>query len=175
MFDSPERKERLSKMNNDFLQKLTELESEFIQEEKGNYSLSPRAVPDSANFSSDILGDEEVGIDFDIQLENIEALYYEGLKVPRWENIKADNATEKKALYEESFQKCTADYPLISRVSDTDRKVTYTPEEVLQLRQECERVLNNTNDPKAVKALHKFLIICNKVAGRRMGLLLLPS
>ena len=162
-------------MNNEYPQKLSELESEFIQEEKGNGSLSPYIARDTANFSKDAPNDEGFYVGYDIHPENIEALYFEGLKLSRWESIEAESVEQKKALYEKSFDKSTSDYPLISRVSDTDQKVTYTPEEVLQLREECQRVLDTTNDTKAVRALQKFHIACNKAADHQMGLLLIPN
>lgn len=152
-------------MNNEYLQNLTEVELELVGEDKGEGSLSPFAVGDN----------EKIYIGYDVHPQDIEALYFEGLQLPRWESIKAESVAQQTEIYQESFQKVTADYPLISRVSDTDQKVTYTPEEVLQLREECERVLDKTNDPKAVRASQKFYIACNKAAEQQLGLSLIPK
>jgi hypothetical protein len=162
-------------MNDQYMQKLSELEREFTQELKGEGSLSPRTFHDSANFSEDTQNDEGFYVGYDIHPENLEALFFEGLKLPRWESIKAESVAQQEALYRESLQKTTLDYPLISRVTDTDQKISYTPEEVVQLREECKRVLDATNDTKAVKALQKFYIACNKAVEQQMGLLLIPS
>lgn len=162
-------------MNTEHLQNLSEVESEFMQEGQGSGSLATYAVRDTANFSKDAARDEGFYIGYDIHPENIEALYFEGLQLPRWESIKAESIAEKTEIYQKSFQKSIADYPLISRVSDTDVKVIYAPEEVSQLREECGRVLDNTNDAKAVVALQKFYIACNKAVENQMGLLLIPS
>ena len=158
-------------MNDDHLSQLSELESEFTQEVKGEGSLSPYIVRDPANAA----GNAKQYVGYDIHPENIEALYFEGLQVPRWESIEAETVAQQEAIYLESFQKSVSDYPLISRVSDTDQKVTYSPDEVIQLREECERVLKNTAEPKAIKALQKFYLACSKAAEQQSGLLLIPS
>lgn len=152
-------------MNNEYLQNLTEIESDFVREEKGEGSLSPYSVGD----------DQKVYVGYDVHPQDIEALYFEGLQLPRWESIKAENTAQQTEIYQASFQKVTSDYPLISRVSDTDVKVAFSLDEVLQLRKECERVLNNTDDAKAVRASQKFYIACNKAADQQLGLLLIPN
>ena len=162
-------------MSNEYQQKLSEYESEFIKERKGYGSLSPYCVLDAASFSKDLLPNEGFYVGYDIHPENIEALYFEGLKLPRWESIEAENVEQQEAIYRESFRKITSDYPLVSRVSDTDQQVIYTPEEVLRLQEECKQILESTNDEKAVKALQKFYIACNKAAEKQMELLLIPS
>ena len=162
-------------MNNEYEQKLSEYESEFMQEKRGYGSLSPYCVFDAASFSKDSPPDEGFYVGYDIHPENIEALYFEGLKLPRWESIEAETIQQQEAIYRESFQKAVSDYPLISRVSDTDERVVYSAEEAAQLQAECKQVLESTNETKAVRALQKFYIACNKAAEKQMGLLLIPS
>jgi len=154
-------------MNNDYLSQSSELEQEFAEELKGYGSLSPNLVGDSA--------DDKEYVGYDIRPEDIEALYFEGIGVPRWESIKADSVEQQLEIYNESMKERMADYPLIQRVSDTDQKVEYTPDEVSQLRAECEKVLETAADPKAVKASQKFAIACYKASERQKGLLLIPS
>ena len=162
-------------MSDEYQQNLSGYESEFIQERKGYGSLSPFCVLDAATFSKDSPPDEGFYVGYDIHPENIEALFFEGLKLPRWESIEAETVEQQEAIYRESFQKTTSEYPLISRVSDTDQRVIFTSEEVLQLREECQQILERADDSKAVRALQKFHIACSKAAEREMGLLLLPS
>lgn len=154
-------------MNNDYLSSIGELEREFAQELKGYGSLSVNLVGDSA--------DDKENLDYDIRPEDIEALYFEGIGTPRWESIKADSVEQHLQIYNQSMKERMADYPLIGRVSDTDQRIGYTPEEVSQLRAECETVLETAADPKAVKALQKFAIACHKASERQKGLLLIPS
>lgn len=162
-------------MSNAHLQNLTAVENDFIQEEKGEGSLSVYAARDiAANFSKFAPPEESFGIGYDIHPLDIEALYFEGIKLPRWESIKADNHDRQMEIYNEAFDKIKADFPLISRVSDTDVTVKYTPEEVAQLQTECERITDGTEDAKAIRAVQKFYIACCKAADNQMGLLLIP-
>jgi hypothetical protein len=154
-------------MNNDYLSQIGELEQEFSQELRGYGSLSLNLGGASAD-DRDYLG-------YDLRPEDVEAVYFEGIGIPRWESIKADTVDRQVELYNESMQKIMADYPLIGRVSDTDQRVEYTSDEVSELRQECEKVLETASNPQAVKALQKFAIACLKAAEHQKGLLLIPS
>ena len=161
-------------MNDEYLKNLSAVESELIQEDKGEGSLSAYVV--GADESSEgAPREEKIYLGYDISPLDIEALFFEGIKLPRWESIEAESLDQHREIYQQSFQKVTAEYPLISRVSDTDQKVEFTSEEVLQLREECQRVLDGANDAKAVRAVQKFYIACNKAAERRMGLRLIPN
>ncbi len=154
-------------MNNDYLSQISELEQEFSQELRGYGSLSLNLTGASAD-DQDYLG-------YDVRPEDIEAVYFEGIGIPRWESIKADTVDQQVELYNESMQKIMADYPLVGRVSDTDKRVQYTADEVSELRQECEKVLETASNPQAVKALQKLAIACLKAAEHQKGLLLIPN
>lgn len=156
-------------MNDDYLKNMDELETEFIEEVRGFGSLAV-VLADGAD---GVKGSGFIG--FDVRPEDIEALYFEGIGTLRWDNIEAESVSEQMDIYNDSMKKKMADYPLIARVSDTDVKVNYTPEEVLQLRAECEKVFDNTSAPKAVRAVQKFLIACHKADESRMSLELLPN
>lgn len=148
---------------------MNELKIEFDEEVRGFGSLAV-VLDDGAE---GVKGSGFFG--YDIRPEDIEALYFEGIGTPRWESIEAESVAEQMDIYNDSMKKMMADYPLIARVSDTDVKVKYTPEEVLQLRAECEKVFDNTSEPKAIRALQKFLIACHKASESRMGLELFPN
>lgn len=154
-------------MNNDYLSQINELEQEFSQELRGYGSLSLNLTGASA--------DDREYLGYDIRPEDIEAIYFEGIGIPRWESIKADTVDKQVELYNESMQKIMADYPLIGRVSDTDQRVEYTSDEITELRRECEKVLETATNPQAVKALQKLAIACLKAAEHQKGLLLIPS
>lgn len=163
-------------MSNEHLQNLTEIENEFLREDKGEGSLSVYAVRDvTADFSKFAPREESFGVGYDITPLDVEALYFEGIKLPRWESIRAENVEQQMAIYNESFGKIKSDFPLISRVSDTDVTVKYTPEEVAPLQAECERVADSADDAKAIRAVQKFYIACQKAAEQQMGILLIPS
>ena len=156
-------------MSNEYLEKMSELEVEFTEEVRGYGSLAIVLSP-----SSD--GDSDGGfIGYDIRPEDIEALYFDGIGTPRWESIKADSVKEQMKVYNDTMEKIMSDYPLINRVSDTDKQINYSAEEVLQLKAECEQVLANASEPKAKRASHKFLVACHKAADKKMGLQLTPN
>lgn len=144
---------------------ITELEQEFINEQKGEGSLSV--------FISD--GDANLYVGYDINPEDIEALYFEGIGVPRWESLKADSVEQQTAMYWERFNASMAKYPLIGRVRDTDERVEFTDAEVPQLLAECESVAAGTSDAKAVRASQKISIAAGKAADASGGLSLVPS
>lgn len=163
-------------MSKENLQNLTEIEQEFIQEDKGEGSLMVYAVRDlNADFSKFAEREVSFGLGYDITPLDVEALYFEGIKLPRWESIQAASVEEQMAIYNESFDRIKAAFPLISRVSDTDVTVKYTLEEVAKLQSECEQVAEGTDDAKAIKATQKFYIACNRAVENQMGLMLLPN
>ncbi len=153
-------------MNNDYISQISELEQEFTQEIKGYGSLSVNLVGDSVE-------DKEF-IGYDIRPEDIEALYFEGIGTPRWESIAADSVDEQLEIYNQSMKEKMADYPQIGRVSDTDVRVEYSPEQIAELRAECDKLLETIADEKAVKAVQKFAIACHKASEKQRGLILLP-
>jgi hypothetical protein len=160
-------------MSNDMSQ-WSELELEFAKEVRGEGSLSFHLARDPSTFSKQGDGHESY-VGFDFHPEDLDALYFEGLQVPRWDSIKAENLEQHRALYMESYQKIIEVYPLTGRISELDRRISYTPEEVLKLREECDSVLSNTTEPKAIKALQKLTIAVNKAIEQKMGMVLLPS
>lgn len=163
-------------MNNENLGNLDEIEKEFTGEDKGEGSLMVYAVRDlNASFSKFAEREESFAVGYDITPIDIEALYFEGIKLPRWESIQAETVEEQMEIYNQSFDKIKADFPLISRVSDTDVTVKYTPEEVSQLKEECERVADSADNAKAIRAVQKFYIACSRAAENQFGIMLIPN
>jgi len=141
-----------------------ELEREFRAEEKGPGSLSPHV--DS--------GAEDSYVGYDIHPENIEALFFDGIGVPRWDSIKAETVAEQEALYMERYNERMAAYPMIARSNDTFQHVEYTAAEVTELLKESERILAGTSDPKVVRAASKFALASEKAIAESAGLRLNP-
>jgi hypothetical protein len=152
-------------MNDNGTSQISDLERGFINEQKGEGSLSL--------FVAD--GTDSSYVGYDINPEDIEALYFEGIGVPRWESIKADNVEQQTAMYWERFNERMDNYPLIGRARDTDERVEYTQVEVPRLLEECERVMSGTSDPKAVRAVQKLSLAANKAIDKQAGLNLTPS
>lgn len=153
-------------MNNNETRSLSELEQEFNAEVKGYGSLSLQLMYDSDG--------ETDRIGYHIRPEDIEALYFEGIGIPRWESIKADNVDEQLKIYNESMQEKMVDYPLINRVNDTDKQVIYKDDEISPLLEECSKISENAPTDKAQRAVKKFAIACEKAAEKHCALHLNP-
>lgn len=140
----------------------SEVELSFINEQKGEGSLSLFVVSAA--------GKEYLG--WDVNPEDIEALYFEGIGVPRWESLQAENVEQQTAMYWERFNERMAGYPMIGRVRDTDVKVSFEAEELSALIDECERVAGSTSNDKALRAAQKFSLAAARAqsAGAALGL-----
>ncbi len=146
-------------------EQLSELELEFQNEVKGGGSLSPHVVD----------GTEQLYVGYDINPEDIEALFFEGIGVPRWASIEAESVDEQNAIYMERYNDVMLKYPMIGRANDTFVGTEYSADEVANLLAECEAIKAASTDAKAVRALHKFSIAGNKAAEKQAALNLSPS
>ena len=155
-------------MNTDQASQMDDLEKEFRLEQKGYGSLALHFAADSAS--------EDAGgyVGYDLHPENIEALFFEGIGVPRWESIKAESVEEQEAEYMKKYNAVMAEYPMISRSNDTEAHVRYGSTEVNTLLDECSRVLGQTSDAKAVRAVQKLSLAANKAIERQIGLEFIP-
>ena len=147
------------------MHEISDLEREFQDEQKGEGSLSVY-VTDGNN--SDYLG-------YDINPEDVEALYFEGIGVPRWETLQAETTEQKTALYWEKFNERMDNYPLIGRMRDTDERIQYSADEVARLIEECSKVTDSTTDAKAQRAVRKMSLAASRAAETSSGLDLQPS
>ena len=144
---------------------LSGLEQEFLAEPKGEGSLSIYVTHYDQN--------EYMG--YDLHPEDIGAMYFDGIGVPRWESLQANTVEEQTALYWEKFNERMENYPLIGRARDTDEKVEYSADEVRKLLEECQTVASSSTDEKAQRALQKVSIAANRAAAKNAGLELKPS
>lgn len=144
---------------------ISDLEREFINEQKGEGSLTFNIAD----------GGEHSYLGYDLHLEDVEALYFEGIGVPRWESLEADTVEQKTALYWEHFNERMDKYPLIGRTRDTDAKVEYAADEMQDLRGECDQVAAGTSNAKALRAVQKISLAAEKAISNQSGLVLTPS
>lgn len=146
-------------------EQISELELEFQNEVKGGGSLSPHVVS----------GDEQTYVGYDINPEDIEALFFDGIGIPRWASIVADSVDEQNAVYMERYNEIMAKYPLIGRANDTFEAADYSVAEIAGLLAECDAVKTVSADAKATRAVEKFAIAGKKAAGQQAALRLIPS
>jgi len=141
------------------------LEQEFIDEQKGEGSLSAFLID----------GETSEYIGWDVNPEDIEAIYFEGIGVPRWESLQADSVEAQTALYWERFNALMDPLPMIGRMRDTDEKIEYASAEVQQLLGECDEILLGANDAKARRSVQKLSLAAAKATERNAGLRFSPS
>lgn len=146
-------------------EQISELELEFQNEVKGAGSLSAYVV--------DATGKSYIG--YDINPEDVEALFFEGIGIPRWASIEAASVDEQNAIYMERYNEMMAKYPLIGRANDTYEGTEFTADEVANLLAECEAIKATSTDEKATRAVQKFSIAGNKAAEKQAALRLSPS
>lgn len=146
-------------------EQLSELELEFQNEVKGGGSLSPH-VND---------GTEQIYVGYDINPEDVEALFFEGIGIPRWASIQADSVDEQNSIYMEQYNEIMARYPMIGRANDTYQGTEYSAAEVTNLLAECDAIKAASTDTKAIRAVHKFSIAANKALEKQAALSLSPS
>lgn len=144
---------------------LSKLEQEFINEQKGEGSLSIYLTK----------ADENEYLGFDINPEDIEALYFEAIGIPRWESLQADSVEEQTALYWERFNEVMGPFPLIGRVRDTDEAVDYDAASIAPLSEELSRAESAASTPKAVRAVQKYQVAATRASENGAGLRFKPS
>ncbi len=147
------------------MREISDLELEFQNEQKGEGSLS---VYLKNGDGSDYVG-------YDINPEDIEALYFEGIGVPRWESLQADTVEQQTAMYWERFNERMGQYPMIGRVRDTDEAVDFSQPEVADLIAECSKLSGTATDAKALRSLQKISIAANRAVESGSTLNLKPS
>ncbi len=147
------------------MSEISDLERDFQNEQKGEGSLS---VFITNGESSDYIG-------YNINPEDVEAIYFEGIGVPRWESLKADSVEEQTAMYWDRFNECMAKFPLIGRVRDTDVRVEYTDAEVPGLIDECRGISGSTDNAKALRSIEKVSLAANRAVENQAGLNFKPS
>ncbi len=145
-------------MSTDLQDELKKLEEEFSQELQGEGSLIPK------------VGNTYVG--FDIHPQDIEAIFFDGIGVPRWESIRSDDLDEQKAIYMERYNAAMAKFPLIARANDTMVGANYSRAEIAQVVAECHTLIESSADQKAVRATKKLLIAARQAEANNAPLTL---
>ena len=156
-------------MNGEVASQFSDLELEFRSELKGSGSLSPYVTN-----NSDDPGSQNSYVGFDIHPEDVEALFFEGIGIPRCDSIKAESVEEQEKLYMRDYNELMSKYPMIGRANDTEQRAAYNSDEVSALVDECDRILAGTSNPKAIRALQKFILSGKKAAEKQSGLELNP-
>ena len=139
---------------------LEKLAAEFANELQGEGSLAPK------------VGNTYVG--FDIHPEDVEAIFFDGIGVPRWASIEIEDLDEHNAVYMERYNAAMAKFPLIGRANDTMVGSNYSRAEIAALIAECHALIESSADPKAARATKKLLIAAIQAEAKNAPLALSP-
>jgi hypothetical protein len=101
-----------------------------------------------------------------------EALFFKVLGCPDTELVEGTNPDARDEYWEAKFREAIPDFPLLGRISDFFRDVWYDPAELAQLRNECQRVRNKTNDKDAIEGLDALIAGCDEAQQSNLGLFL---
>jgi hypothetical protein len=106
------------------------------------------------------------------------ALFFDVLNCPEAseEPRSADEALEDwQDRYKERFQRAIPEQPMLGRLWDLFYYVSYNPQEVAQLREECRKLQARTSNKDALAALTKIIKACDHASQGKLGLLFVPD
>ena len=100
------------------------------------------------------------------------ALFREVLGCPEGPSLASDSVEKREEKRRLQFQESIPDYPMLGRIWDIYIDVSYQPEEIFRLRDECLRVKESTSNPMAIRGLEKLIAGCDAALKIGTGLLL---
>ncbi len=107
-----------------------------------------------------------------------DALFYKVFNCPAAVD-EPPRADESEEVWEErfsrKFRQAIPDYPMLGRIWDMFIYVSYSREEVTQLRDESSRVIANTSNKKTISGLTKVISACDEALKHNYGLLFVPD
>lgn len=113
----------------------------------------------------------------DLDGEEWVALFRDVLDCPMGINepyFPGDNIGERHEKFRLKFQQTLKDYPMLGRIWDTYIDVTYTPEDIKELRDECLKIRPVAADNQiALRGLNKLINACDEALRFGAGLDLL--
>ena len=101
-----------------------------------------------------------------------EALFFKVLGCPDTERSEGESRDAFQVRYAQRFREAIPEYPLLGRISYFFHDVWYAPEELTQLRNECQSVRNKTNDKDAIEGLDALIAGCDEAQQYNLGLFL---
>ena len=101
-----------------------------------------------------------------------EALFFKVLGCPDTERLEGESRDVFHNRYAQKFREAIPEYPLLGRISYFFADVWYAPEELTQLRNECQSVRNKANERDAIKGLDALIAGCNEAQQNNLGLFL---
>ncbi|MEP7212405.1 MAG: hypothetical protein ABI791_04985 [Acidobacteriota bacterium] len=118
-------------------------------------------------------------LDLDLEREEWEDLFFAVLGAPAWEAGLLEN--EGVFAYEERQKRNFETYlkskgfEMLGRISDMYQDAEYEPSEVAELREECSRVEELTDNAEVLEGVRKLVFACNEAVKIGSGLILLSD
>ena len=111
----------------------------------------------------------------DLKAEEWAALFYEVLGCPdsgKYPYSPEESADQYEGRYRKLFQDAIPAYPMLARIWDMYTDVEYQPDEINQLRAECEQVKLVNSNLTASEWLGKLVSACDAAIQSGLGLYL---
>lgn len=141
-------------------------EDEDIFDGFGNGSLHMCLVRDPKNWRG-VEQTDGFYMELDFHGSDWDALFIDVLGFPGWdEYVEGDDVFELHERNRKKFERTIPEYPMLARIFDMYEDYQFAPDEVLELREECERVKLTTSNPGARKALRKLILASNEATKR---------
>jgi hypothetical protein len=118
---------------------------------------------------------ERMYLGIDLRAEEWAALFYQVLGCPdpsKYPYSQEESSDQYEDRYRKLFQDAIPAYPMLARIWDMYTDVEYQPNEIDQLRAECERVKLVNSNLAASEWLDKMLGGCDAAIQRGLGLYL---
>ena len=136
-----------------------------------NGSLHLHLVYDPANWRGNDR-DNAFYLELDFHLSDWQALFIGVLKVPDYERyVEGDDINELHERNRNKFEKSIPDYPMLSRLFDMYEDYGFSPEELPNLREECETLKLRTTNSEGLKALRKLIFAAREGSKRGFNLM----
>lgn len=103
------------------------------------------------------------------------ALFFDVLRCPEEVPESSTPDDDWRDDYSVKFMQAIPDYPLLGQMWDIFNYVSYEPQEIGQLREECLRVQGRTSNETALKGLAKLIVACDEANKAGYGLVFEPE
>ena len=107
-----------------------------------------------------------------LSLTSWESLFFKVLGCPDSPRVEGESREEFRRRWTKEFREAIPEYPLLGRISYFFHDVWYKLEEVAELRAECLKVKNGTDDTEALEGLNSLIIACDEAEKHKLGLFL---
>lgn len=106
------------------------------------------------------------------------AIFHEVLKCPLPSDnppLPNESGEEWQERFSQMFQQTIPEYPMLGEIWHLDIYVSYQPEEIRLLRDECLKVRAKTSNEEALKGISQLIWSCDEALKLGYGLIFIPD